>query len=182
MIGLFPMESLMPTSKLFVLGLAAFSGVGKTTLLKQLIPLLRQRGVRVGLVKATHHEVEVDQPGKDSYLLRQAGAEQVLLTSPQRWALMAEVAAELDLPQALAKLDQQALDLVLVEGFRQAEMPKIELHRPALGHPLLCLEDRHIVALACDAPPAETVVIPQLDLNDSVAIADFILSWRGQNR
>jgi molybdopterin-guanine dinucleotide biosynthesis protein B len=162
-----------------VLGFAAFSGVGKTRLLKRLIPLLIARGLRLGLVKLSHHHFEVDVPGKDSYELRQAGAAQVLLTSSRRWALMTDLAepVEPDLQASLARMDLDALDLVLVEGFRHEAFPKIELHRPVLGHPLLYPADPEVIALACDAPLQADLSIPLLDLNEVDGIRDFILCW-----
>jgi molybdopterin-guanine dinucleotide biosynthesis protein B len=178
------LETVDPVAKQAkVLGFAAFSGVGKTSLLKQLIPLLRRQGLRIGLVKLSHHPVEVDVPGKDSYELRQAGAEQVLLCSPRRWALMTELEqpAEPDLEQMLAHLDRAALDLVLVEGFRHLAFSKIELHRPSLGHPLLYPQDPSIIAIASDAhhaaPTPAALTPPQLDLNQPEQILAFILDW-----
>lgn len=161
-----------------LLGFAAFSGVGKTTLLTQLIPLLRTQGIRPGMIKHAHHDFDIDTPGKDSYELRKAGAEQVLIASSNRWALMTETPAqtEASLFELLAHLDQTHLDLILVEGFRHEAFPKIELHRPSLQHPLLCLEDTHIIAVATDADLPEAVSIPQLDLNDPAQIAAFIQS------
>jgi molybdopterin-guanine dinucleotide biosynthesis protein MobB len=159
-----------------VIGFAAFSGTGKTTLLKRLIPLLRERGRRPGLIKHAHHRVEFDQPGKDSYELRKAGAEQVLLASVNRWALMVERMdeSEPELPELLARMDLSTLDLVLVEGFRHLAFPKIELHRPSLGKPLLSEQDDSIVAIASDEPVSPGKVIPLLDLNEPLSIADFI--------
>jgi molybdopterin-guanine dinucleotide biosynthesis protein MobB len=159
-----------------VIGFAAFSGTGKTTLLKQLIPLLRERGRRPGLIKHAHHRVEFDQPGKDSYELRKAGAEQVLLASVNRWALMVERLDEREpeLKELLARMDLSTLDLVLVEGFRHLAFPKIELHRTCLGSPLLCEQDDSIVAVASDEPISLVKELPRLDLNNPVAIADFI--------
>ncbi len=163
-----------------VLGFAAFSGTGKTTLLKRLIPLLRERGRRPGLIKHAHHRVEFDQPGKDSYELRKAGAEQVLLASANRWALMVERLDEREpaLPELLARMDLTSLDLVLVEGFRHLAFPKIELHRPSLGKPLLCEQDDSIIAVVSDEPISLARELPLLDLNNPDAIASFIDSWR----
>jgi molybdopterin-guanine dinucleotide biosynthesis protein MobB len=165
-----------------VIGFAAFSGTGKTTLLRQLIALLRERGVRTGVIKHAHHEVEFDVPGKDSYVLRKAGAAQVLLASARRWALMAEVSAprEPELPELLRRMDLSALDLVLVEGFRHLHFPKIELHRPALGKPLLCEQDQSIVAVASDEALALPRALPQLDLNDIEAVAQFVQDLSGR--
>ncbi len=163
-----------------VLGIAAWSGTGKTTLLKQLLPLLRAQGLRVGMLKHAHHEFDIDHPGKDSYELRKAGAEQMLIASNQRWALMVEapvapVAYDVSLWQMLEKLQRDALDLILVEGFRHECFPKLELHRAALGKPLLFPDDEAIIALACDTPIDTR--LPRLDLNDPAAIAQFILDY-----
>lgn len=164
-----------------VLGFAAWSGTGKTTLLTRLLPLFTARGLRVGMVKHAHHAFDIDQPGKDSWLLRQAGASQTLIASSRRWALMVERPAEasgqrdLELEDLVARLDTGALDLILVEGFKHAPVPKIEVHRPSLGRPLLAPGDPHIVAVATDAPLAPEPAVPLLDLNDPPAIARFIL-------
>jgi molybdopterin-guanine dinucleotide biosynthesis protein MobB len=159
-----------------VIGFAACSGTGKTTLLKQLIPLLREEGMHPGVIKHAHHQVEFDVPGKDSYVLRKAGAGQVLLASANRWALMGEEpgSQEPELPVLLKRMDLSELDLVLIEGFRHIPFPKIELHRPSLGKPLLCKEDSTILAVASDEPPAVPVSLPLLDLNDIQAIVSFI--------
>ena len=159
-----------------VLGFAAFSGTGKTTLLKLVIPILRDQGLHPGLIKHAHHRVEFDQPGKDSYELRKAGAEQVLLASANRWALMAETPdeSEPELPELLARMDLSSLDLVLVEGFRHLSFPKIELHRPSLGKPLLFEQDDSIIAIATDEPLGNHTDLPSLDLNNPPAIAKFI--------
>lgn len=162
-----------------VIGFAAFSGTGKTTLLKRLIPLFRAAGLRPGVVKHAHHQVEFDVPGKDSYELRKAGAGQVLLASERRWALMAEEpeAIEPELPALLDRLDHRVLDLVLIEGFRHLPFPKIELHRPSLGKPLLFESDASVIAIASDGDIGRPCQLPQLDLNDPAAIADFILDY-----
>lgn len=160
-----------------VLGFAAWSGTGKTTLLRALIPALRADGLRVGVVKHAHHSFDIDQPGKDSYMLRHAGAERVLIGSRTRWALMVEhqaAAAEPDLARLLAHMPGDGLDLILVEGFKHEAFPKIELHRPALGRPLLHPSDRSIIALASDAPLTAPAGLPLLDLNDVTAIAGFV--------
>ncbi len=162
-----------------VIGFAAFSGTGKTTLLKQLIPLLRAQGMRPGVIKHAHHQVEFDVPGKDSYVLRKAGAGQVLLASANRWALMGEEpgSQEPELPVLLKRMDLMELDLVLVEGFRHIPLPKVELHRPSLGKPLLCEEDESILAVATDTSLGQPVAVPVLDLNDPPAIALFIRQY-----
>jgi molybdopterin-guanine dinucleotide biosynthesis adapter protein len=177
----FPYRHLWPvTSQCPVLGFAAWSGTGKTTLLSQLIPLLREAGLRIGLIKHAHHEVEVDQPGKDSHRLRKAGAEQVLLTTGRRWALMAERRELRDpvLAEEISRLDQQALDLLLVEGFRDARFPKIELLRATgeADRAPLHLTDDSIIAVATDGSYAGLRTrLPILDLNDPMAISRFIL-------
>lgn len=167
---------MLQNAHLPILGFAAFSGTGKTTLLLQLLPLLKARGLRVGMVKHAHHTFEVDHPGKDSYELRKSGAAQTLIASRQRWALMVERLREADPPldEVLLELDQAALDLILVEGFKQEPYPKIELHRPSLARPLLYPRDGNIVAVATDGPLEPDVPVPVLDLNDPHAIGDFI--------
>lgn len=160
-----------------VLGFAAFSGTGKTTLLAKLIPLLKAKTLKVGVIKHSHHDFEIDKPGKDSFELRQAGASPVLLVSKYRRAIIEELprTAEVKLADQLAALSGVALDLVLVEGFRDEAFPKIELHRPALGKPLLYPNDPCIIAIASDRPLPTPPDRPCLDLNDPETIADFIL-------
>lgn len=156
-----------------VVGFAGYSGSGKTTLLEQVIPLLIAAGQRVSVIKHAHHKVDVDQPGKDSWRHRQAGATEVLLTTDQRWVLMHELRGqpEPDIHQHLARM--APCDLVLVEGFKAADIPKIEVHRPATGKPLLHPDDPRIVAVACDT--SLDVPLPVIDLNDPAAVARFIL-------
>lgn len=162
-----------------IFGLAGYSGAGKTTLLEKLIPVLVARGMRVATIKQTHHDADLDQPGKDSWRHRAAGASEVLLTSSRRWALLHELRdeAEPTLQDHLRRLSP--CDLVLVEGFKHEAIPKLEIHRPANGKPLLYPEDSHIIALAGDAPIAAP--LPWLDLNRPEAIADFILLHTGLN-
>jgi len=162
-----------------VLGFAAFSGTGKTTLLKQLIPLLKEKGLRVGLVKQSHHDVAVDQPGKDSHELRLAGASPVMLCSPWRRAVITEHEdrRERGLAEELAYFDPAGVDLILVEGFKHERFPKIELHRPALGKPLLFPGDPAIIAIATDGPLPVEPPIPRFDLNAPRPIADFIFDF-----
>jgi len=161
-----------------VLGLAAFSGTGKTSLLKKLIPLLKAKGFRVGLVKQSHHDFEIDQPGKDSYELRKAGATQTLLTSPYRWALIHEheTPAETPLVEILSKMDVTALDIILVEGFKNTSFPKIELNRIDVGKPLLYPDDDSIIALATDSQHNKHN-IPVLNINHIEGILDFICNY-----
>jgi molybdopterin-guanine dinucleotide biosynthesis protein B len=167
--------------KLF--GLAGWSGSGKTTLMKALVPELIGRGVTVSTIKHAHHSFDVDQPGKDSYEHRRAGATEVLVASANRWALMHELRGDAE-PGLEALVARMApVDLLLVEGFKRHPHPKLEIHRPSNGKPLLCPEDPHIVAVASDTP-LNGVAVPRLDLNDVPAIADFILkrlelpAWR----
>ena len=160
-----------------VFGFAAYSGNGKTTLIENLIPLLAGRGLKVSVIKHAHHAFDVDQPGKDSYRHRQAGAVEVLVSSAARWALMHELRGQGE--PALAHLLQSLspCDLVLVEGFKQEPIPKIEVHLAAAGTPLLFPEDPWIVALVTDAPiPAG---LPVFGLNDYAAIAGFVVRHLG---
>ena len=167
-----------------VLAIAGWSGAGKTTLLTVVIPLLRSAGIRVALVKHAHHRFDVDHPGKDSFRLRKAGADQVLLTSGRRFALMVERPAERDpvLQEELRRIDWQACDLILVEGFRDGQIPKLEVHRPLLGRPLLAATDPHILGIATDTPAEIHTGLPVLDLNAPEGIVRFILSATGLTR
>ncbi|HID48038.1 MAG TPA: molybdopterin-guanine dinucleotide biosynthesis protein B [Chromatiales bacterium] len=160
-----------------LLGFSAFSGTGKTTLLTRLLPLLRAEGVRVGVIKHAHHSFDVDHPGKDSHVLREAGAEQMLIASRNRMALIREFREPRDEPtlsETLDMLSPEHIDLVLVEGFKREQFPKIELHRPMLGKPLLYPDDPDIIAIASDRPLTQTR-LPQLDLYQPHEIASFIL-------
>ncbi|HTY67727.1 MAG TPA: molybdopterin-guanine dinucleotide biosynthesis protein B [Alphaproteobacteria bacterium] len=161
-----------------VFGLAGWSGSGKTTLLVTLIPELVRRGVAVSTIKHAHHEFDVDQPGKDSYAHRAAGASEVMVSSSRRFALMHELrgAPEPTLDELLARMTP--VDLILVEGFKEYPHNKLEIYRAALGKPLLCADDRHVVAVASDAPVAG-LPVPRLNLNDVGAIADFIMAHCG---
>lgn len=161
-----------------LLGFCAFSGTGKTTLLTKLLPVLDAAGLRVGVLKHAHHDFDIDHPGKDSHDLRHAGAEQMVIASSKRMALIKERETsdnEPDLNEALALLDPSTLDLVLVEGFKREPFAKIELHRPSLGKPLLFPKDNNIIAIAVDAPLKDIDTnIPCLDINNIEAIAHFI--------
>ncbi|MGR4051841.1 molybdopterin-guanine dinucleotide biosynthesis protein MobB [Kosakonia cowanii] len=164
-----------------LLAVAAWSGTGKTTLLKKLIPALRARGIRPGLIKHTHHDMDVDTPGKDSYELRKAGAAQTLVASSQRWALMTETPdnTELDLRWLVSRMDTTKLDLVLVEGFKHEPVPKILLWREDCGHDISELTiDEHAIAVASDV--ARVLKVPVLDLDDIEEIAEFVSQWLAQ--
>jgi len=164
-------------TKIPILGFVAYSGTGKTSLLLKIIPLLKAKGLRIGMIKHTHHKkFDIDHPGKDSYRLRQAGADHMLVASRKRWALMVEMDEKLeepDLEQLLAHLDQDKLDLILIEGFKHERFPKIEVHRPSLNHPLF-RPDPSIIAIASDAPPIEPTDLPVLDMNQPEQIVAFI--------
>lgn len=161
-----------------VFGLAGWSGSGKTTLIKRLLPALIARGFSVSTVKHTHHRFDVDHPGKDSHSHREAGAREVLVSSELRWALMHELRGQLepDLPALLARMSP--VDLILVEGFKQADHDKLEVHRPSLGKAPLWPGDHRIVAVASDAALLDCP-LPQLALQDAEALADFVLGHCG---
>ncbi|WP_213733666.1 molybdopterin-guanine dinucleotide biosynthesis protein MobB [Citrobacter europaeus] len=161
-----------------LLAIAAWSGTGKTTLLKKLIPELRARGIRPGLIKHTHHNMDVDTPGKDSFELRKAGAAQTLVASQQRWALMVETPEEpeLDLAYLVSRMDASTLDMVLVEGFKHEPVAKIVLFRDGCGHsPEELAIDEYVIAVASDVPLA--LDVPLLDINDIQQLTDFITQW-----
>jgi molybdopterin-guanine dinucleotide biosynthesis protein B len=158
-----------------VFGFAGYSGSGKTTLIEQIIPRFVLRGLRVSLVKHAHHLFDIDKPGKDSYRHREAGASEVLITSDQRWVLMHELRGERE-PSLHEQLQRfSPCDIVLVEGYKHAPIPKLEVHRPSLGKEPLYPSDPNIVAVASDA--AVTTTLPRLDLNDPDAIVEFILAY-----
>lgn len=165
-----------------VLGFAAYSGTGKTTLLVRLLPLLNAKGLRIAMIKHAHHDFDIDQPGKDSYELRKAGTEQVLIASDYRRALITETPKgdEPELVELVAELNLNEIDLVLVEGFRHLPFPKIELHRAATGKPLLFPDDSSVIAVASDQN-IETDGLPLLDLNQPEVIADFVNDWCGSH-
>ena len=161
-----------------ILGFAAFSGTGKTTLLTQTIPILKHHGVRIGLIKHSHHNFQIDQPGKDSFRLREAGASPVMLVSTHRRAIITEISPEQEprLDDQLKLFDQSELDLILVEGFKAEQFPKIELHRPSLNKPLLYPNDPNIIAIASDCTLETPDYLIQLDINQPEMIAAFILN------
>lgn len=173
-VGSVPLEDDLP-----LLGIAAWSGTGKTTLLERLLPALRERGLRVAVIKHAHHAFDVDQPGKDSHRLRQAGAEPILVASRARVALMMETPdrEEADLAELIEMVRPQRPDLVLVEGFKAWPLPKLELYREAVGKPLRAAEDAWIVAVASDGTPDLPDDVERLDLNDPERLADWIAAW-----
>ncbi|WGS22215.1 MULTISPECIES: molybdopterin-guanine dinucleotide biosynthesis protein B [unclassified Bradyrhizobium] len=152
-----------------VIGLAGWSGAGKTTLLSRVIPYLLGRGLRVSVIKHAHHEFDVDVPGKDSWVHRQSGATEVLVSSTRRWALMHELrgASEPRLPELLAKMAR--VDLVVVEGFKREPINKIEVHRAANGKPLLFPHDASVVGIASDVAVETTLPVAHLDDIEEVA-------------
>ncbi len=157
-----------------IFGLAGWSGSGKTTLMVSLLSRLSALGLTLSSLKHAHHHFDVDQPGKDSFRHRAAGAMEVMVASANRWALMHELrgAPEPDMEALISHMTP--VDLVLVEGFKTHRHPKLEIHRPALGQPLLAPQDRHIVAVASDRP-ISGLQVPVLDLDDVPAIASFIV-------
>ena len=158
-----------------IFGFAGWSGSGKTTLIEKLIPRFVGRGLRVSLIKHAHHTFDVDTPGKDSYRHRQAGASEILVTSSRRWVLMHELrgAHEPAFEEQVKRLSP--CDLLLVEGFKFAPIPKLEVWRKETGEALLHPNDPHIVAVATDAKIESK--LPVLPLNDDAAVADFILRF-----
>ena len=170
------------TSKVALLGFCAYgSGVGKTTLLTSLIPVLTAHGLRLSVIKHAHHTFDIDHPGKDSFRLRESGAVQMLLGSRHRWALMTELSRigkteqEPHLAELLPHIDCTLVDLIVVEGFKHEAIPKIEIYRPSLGKPLLATNDANIIARASDG--AVDTKLPVLDLNNPVEIAEFVMHW-----
>ena len=168
-----------------VLGFAEYSGTGKTSLLVKLLPLMKLQGLRVAMIKHAHHDFDIDKPGKDSFELRKAGAGQVLIASAKRSALITEyeIQVEPKLNDLIDQLDLENTDLILIEGYRHLSFPKIELHRPSCGKPLIFTEDEAVVAVASDEK-IDTGDLPLLDLNAVEEIAGFINRWlnsRGGN-
>lgn len=164
-----------------LIGFAAYSGTGKTTLLSQLIPLLKEKNLRIGVIKHAHHDFDIDYPKKDSYILRKAGAATILVASRKRTAIIIEhpeVREEPSLEDALLKMPLEGLDLLLIEGFKYADYPKIELHRKALNKPYLYPNDKNIIAIATDHSLNNSDVKNKptwlFSLNKPQHIADFI--------
>jgi molybdopterin-guanine dinucleotide biosynthesis protein MobB len=162
-----------------VIGFVAYSGTGKTTLLKRVIKKLRdEKKIEIGVIKHAHHDFDIDTPGKDSYELRHAGATQMLVASKNRWALVTETPSkyrEPNLEELLTQLNHAELDLILVEGFKHENFDKIELHRPSLGKELLYPEDKNIISIATDEPKEITTNLPLLDINNVSSITHFLI-------
>ena len=157
-----------------IFGFAGWSGSGKTTLIINLIPELVGRGLSVSTMKHAHHNFDIDQPGKDSYEHRQAGASEVMISASNRWALMHEVREnnEPSIDELIVRMTP--VDLLLVEGFKSHPHPKMEVHRPVVGKPLLQINDPAIIAVASDGK-LNDLSVPIFNLNDIVGIADFII-------
>jgi len=157
-----------------IIGLAGWSGSGKTTLITKLIPRLIARGLKVSTLKHAHHGFDLDQPGKDSFFHRTAGATEVIVSSAKRFAILHELREEQewDLRDLVGKMS--AVDLVLVEGYKRDAFPKLEIHRAANGKPLIHPDDPYIIAIAADTP-LPTAKVPVVDLNDIEAIADLAI-------
>ncbi len=160
-----------------IFGFAGWSGSGKTTLLERLVPLFNARGLRVSLIKHAHHEFDVDTPGKDSYRHRQAGCQEVLIASARRWALMHELRNTPEPTLAELVPHVSPCDLLLVEGFKRESIPKLEIHRSENGKPAIHTFDSDVVAIASDT--RFDSALPQFDLDDAEAIADFICQFNG---
>ena len=173
---------MIATRTLPVIGIcAAGSNTGKTTLINKLIIELRARNIRVSVIKHAHHHFDIDHPGKDSFEIREAGAVQTLVASSKRWALITEMQRtpnpphEADLESLIELINPEYADLIVVEGFKNANIPKIEVHRPILGMTLASKNDSNFVAIASDGPLTIQTQLPVLDLNNIKQIADFIL-------
>jgi molybdopterin-guanine dinucleotide biosynthesis protein B len=166
-----------------ILGFTSYgSGSGKTTLLTKLIPELVAQGFRVSVIKHAHHRFDIDHPGKDSYLLRKAGAVQTLVASGERWAMMTELnqikdhtESEPVFAELMQQIDPRLVDVILVEGFKDEPISKIEVHRPSLKMPILAKHDANIIAIASDENIEAT--LPLLNLNNIIEITQFIMQW-----
>lgn len=166
----------MKIPNLPILGFAAYSGTGKTTLLEAILPLIKAQGIRVAVLKHAHHDFDLDTPGKDSYRLRKAGADQMLVASGNRHVLFTETPEqEENFEYLLNMFDHNKLDLILVEGCKNLSFPKIELHRQAVGKPWLYPQDRDIIAVACDEEIDSK--LPRLNINNIESISDFVVHY-----
>jgi molybdopterin-guanine dinucleotide biosynthesis adapter protein len=161
-----------------VIGLAGWSGAGKTTLIVRLVPELVRRGISVSTMKHAHHGFDVDQPGKDSYRHREAGATEVLVASERRWALMHELRDHTEPSAAELMKRMSPVDLLIVEGFKREGQDKLEIHRRETGKPLIYPEDPRVVAVLSDEP-LPSCPLPVLDIDDVGAIAEFVIAHCG---
>lgn len=164
-----------------VFGFAGWSGSGKTTLIEKIVPQIAARGMKVSLIKHAHHGFDLDRPGKDSYRHREAGCSEVLIMARERWALLHESRGEPEmmLEEALARMSP--CDLVLIEGYKAYSVPKLEVHRVAVGKPLLCPGDENIVGIATDAIASTPLAgwsenLPRFDIDNTASIAEFVLN------
>ncbi len=160
-----------------IIGFAAYSGTGKTTLVTRVIPILKERGLKIGVLKHAHHNFVIDTPGKDSYELRESGAQQVMVASKQRIAWVMENQREEEPPlfELLKNFAGQDLDLVIVEGFKHEPFTKIEVYRSGLTRPLLAKKDQNVIAVATDISELAEQGMETIALDDPGAIADFII-------
>lgn len=164
-----------------VMGIVGWSGSGKTSLVVEVLPILKGHGLMVSTMKHAHHRFDVDKPGKDSFRHRESGASEVLVVTSSRWVLMHESREEPE-PSIESLIERMTpVDLLLIEGFKTHHHPKLEIHRKSEGKPLLCPDDPEIVAVASDVPLPD-LKVPRLDLNDPGAIAEFILAHTGLKR
>jgi len=174
----------MPMNNPPLLGFAAYSGTGKTTLLEKIIPLLKLQGKKVAIIKHAHHDFDIDHPGKDSYRLRKSGAIETLVASKHRWALIHEqenLCDEPNLFELLAHLNTSNLDLILIEGFKHEAIPRIELHRSTLNQPYLYPDDNQIIAIATDLVNSNHKNLTVLDINNPEQITHYILTTYCEN-
>ena len=171
--------SLIQNNKL--IGFAAYSGTGKTTLIQDVVMILKKSNYRVSVIKHAHHNFDIDQPGKDSYEIRKSGAENMLISSENRWALMHENMNnnELTLIDLINLLGKIKYDLILVEGFKAESFPKIELYRKEVSKDrgLLSSSDKNVVAIATEQKTKLETSLPVLDINNPQNIADFIINF-----
>ena len=164
-----------------VFGIVGWSGSGKTELVIRLIPEFIRRGITVSTMKHTHHNFDMDKPGKDSFRHRESGASEVMVASSARWTLLHELRdePEEEMDDLIARMTP--VDLLLIEGFKRHRHPKLEVHRPEVGKPLIAAEDDSIIAVASDISDLKGASVPILDLDDTRAIADFISDFNGLN-
>ena len=162
-----------------VIGFVAQSGTGKTTLITRLIPLLKQLGIRIAVIKHSHHNFDIDKPGKDSYEIRQAGAIQSIIASKYRIASIYEFTnnqREPELTECLKQVDRETINLIIVEGFKQECYSKIEVHRAAVNAGYLYPEDQNIIAVVSDSYPGTECTLPVFDINHPAQVAEFLVT------